>query len=212
VLIDAGPDFRMQALNNHITSIQGVLITHAHYDHTGGIDDLRVFNHINRGAIPCLVSEATYCDLKKRFDYILADRKPEKQFITSFDMQVLPSDRGSLQFLGHTLRYLSYQQLGMQVNGYCFGNMAYISDIREYPETIFEDLQGIEVLIISALRLTPSPAHFSVDEAIAFARRVGAEQTWITHIAHELDHDKTNALLPPDVRLAYDGLVIDFKA
>lgn len=105
---------------------------------------------------------------------------------------------------------MTYIQANMPVNGICIGNLAFISDIREYPETIFKDLKGTEVLVLSALRHDPSAMHFSINEAVEFSKKVGAKQTWLTHIAHEVDHEKVNAQLPSTVQLAYDGLTIEF--
>jgi phosphoribosyl 1,2-cyclic phosphate phosphodiesterase len=127
-------------------------------------------------------------------------------------MQPLVGVEGTTRFVGLNLTYFSFFQLGMRVDGFRFGDLAYVSDIKTYPETIFNALEGVRTLIVSALRFQPSPMHFSVDEAIEFASRVGAEQTWFMHIAHELDHDIGNAYLPKGINLAYDGLQIDFKA
>lgn len=98
----------------------------------------------------------------------------------------------------------------MKVNGLRIGNFAYVSDIKEYDEKIFEDLKGVETLVLSALRFTPSWMHLTVDEAIEFSKKVNPKITYLTHIAHELDHEKTNAYLPPNIRMAYDGLLINF--
>lgn len=109
------------------------------------------------------------------------------------------------------MRYFTYEQAGMAVNGYRIGNLAYVSDIRNYPQTIFEDLKGVTHLIVSALRFAPSPLHLSVDEAIDFGNRAGAKHTWLTHIAHEIDHAKAEEYLPPNFRIAYDGLEIPLE-
>src|SRR5690606_20478948 len=97
------------------------------------------------------------------------------------------------------------------VNGLRIGNMAYITDIKDFPPTMFQFLEGVEILILSALRYTPSPLHLTVDEAVDFARQVNAKHTWLTHIAHELDYEKTNAYLPENISLSYDGLELPFS-
>lgn len=211
ILIDCGPDFRLQMLNHHIKHIDGVIFTHAHYDHTGGFDDLRIINARSKKIIPCLLSEATAIELKMRFPYIFDINEPLATITTKASLEYLTSTRGYVEFLGIPLRYMTYEQGGMLVNGFRFGNFAYISDIRHYPETIFEDLQGIETLVISCLRYEPSVLHFNVEEAVGFSKKVGASQAWFTHIAHELDHELTNSRLPPNYQLAYDGLEIDFE-
>jgi phosphoribosyl 1,2-cyclic phosphate phosphodiesterase len=208
-LIDAGPDFRTQMLRQEVKTIDGVLFTHPHHDHTSGVDELRIFYIWNQHPLPTLLSEVTEEDIRRRYPYMF---KEEGEHLTSkLDFQILKNDRGMVDFVGVPIRYLTYYQGKMPVNGFCFGNLAYISDIRQYPDTIFGDLRGIQTLVVSALRFAPSPLHFSVDEAVEFAKRVGAKQAWFTHIAHDLDHEKTNAYLPSNMRLAYDGLEIDFE-
>jgi phosphoribosyl 1,2-cyclic phosphate phosphodiesterase len=97
----------------------------------------------------------------------------------------------------------------MKVQGFRFGSFAYVTDIKTYTDQIFEDLKGVETLVLSALRFTPSPMHFSIDDAIDFVSKVSPTRAYLTHIAHELDHEKTNAYLPPNMKLAYDGLKLN---
>lgn len=208
ILIDCGPDFREQALRYGIDHLDGVVITHAHHDHTSSIDELRVFYMRSGQPIPCLASRETSEDLKKRFDYIFSNRK-KNVLVPKVDLVELQEERGEVVFEGLRFKYFTYEQVKMKVNGFRTGNFAYVTDIHDYPESIFEDLQGVENLVLSALRFTPSHIHFTVDEAVDFAHKVGAKQTWLTHIAHELQHEHTNAYLPPDVRMGYDGLEIE---
>lgn len=211
ILLDCGPDFRRQMLEHHIKHIDGLIFTHAHYDHTGGFDEIRVLNARSKTPLPCLLSEATAEELKTRFPYIFENDPSSITLTTKVSLQYLGSTRGHVEFLSVPIHYMTYEQGGMLVNGFRFGNFAYISDIRHYPETIFEDLKGVETLVISCLRHQPSALHFNVEEAIAFSEKVGANQAWFTHIAHELDHEYTNSKLPPNYQLAYDGLEIDFE-
>lgn len=208
-LIDCGPDFRMQALKYHIEHLDGLLLTHAHHDHTAGIDELRAYHLYSKKALPCLLSQETADDLLKRYYYIFVKKNPEA-LTPQLTLQILETEKGEVLFQELSVQYVSYKQGGMKVNGFRFGNFAYISDIRDYSENLFESLLGVEILVLSALRLDPSPFHFGLDEAIQFARRVGAEHTWLTHIAHDLDHETSNAYLPPNVRMAYDGLKLTF--
>ncbi len=211
ILIDCGQDFRYQALHHKIDRLDGVILTHSHHDHTAGVDDLRVYQIWSGVPLPCLVSKETEQDLRIRYHYIFKLTDHPEKLIAKIDLRVLEGERGQVDFAGLPLRYFTYKQTGMKVTGIRMGNAAYVSDIKEYPETIFEDLKGIEILIISALRFTPSHIHFTVDEAVEFSQKVGAKETWLTHIAHDLDHDKTNAYLPPNVRMAYDTLEIPFE-
>lgn len=210
-ILDPGPDFRLQALSHNIRRLDGVLITHAHQDHIGGLDELRIFCIRNKKPLPALMSKETFSELKTRFGYIFQKDLPEGQFVTQLDVLALEKERGSIHFEGYRIDYMSFEQAKMKVNGFRMGDLAYLSDIKDYPETIFDDLKGVKHLIISALRFTPSPLHFTVDDAIDFARKVNAPHTWLTHISHELEHEKTNAYLPENVRLAYDGLEISFQ-
>jgi phosphoribosyl 1,2-cyclic phosphate phosphodiesterase len=103
---------------------------------------------------------------------------------------------------------MTFEQGGMKVTGFRLGSFAYVMDLKHFTPEIYEALKGVEVLVMSALRYRPSPAHLSMDEAVAFASKIGAKQTWFSHIAHELDHATTNQQLPAGVKLAYDGLEI----
>lgn len=211
ILIDAGPDLRTQALTHKINTLDGLILTHAHHDHIAGVDDLRAYLHNNQKPIELVLSGPTWEELRSRFFYFFTPERLSHSLIPEFNIKILPKDRGMIDFLALPLKYFTFIQAGMEVNGIRLGNMAYVSDIYNYPESIFEDLEGIEILIISALRFTPSKMHLSVDEALAFSRKVKAKKTWFTHISHDLDHQRTNAYLPEDVRLAYDGLEIDFQ-
>jgi phosphoribosyl 1,2-cyclic phosphate phosphodiesterase len=211
-IIDVGPDFRSQALNFGISRLNGVILTHSHFDHIAGIEDLRSFSFFQKGKIPCLLSKDTLEEVKQRYHYMMTSQEDYGSILhAQLDFKLIESDHGEIDFQGLKVRYVSYFQSGMKVNGYILGNLAYISDIREYSEEVTRSLRGIEILILGALRYTTSRGHFTVDEAIAFAREVGAKRTYLTHIGHELDHEMTNEKLPSDIRLAYDGLEIDFQ-
>jgi phosphoribosyl 1,2-cyclic phosphate phosphodiesterase len=212
IAIDTSQDFRQQALTHKINHLDGVLYTHAHHDHTAGIDDLRPYHMFYKRSIPCLASAATAKDIMARYSYMFEIQPAETHLEPRVELQILPErDRGDAEFLGIPIKFFTYSQLSMPVTGYRIGNMAFVTDIRDYPSTIFEDLQGLDVLVLSALRFTPSHMHLSIDEAVDFASRTGARHTWLTHLAHELDYDKTNSYLPPNVRLAYDGLEIKLE-
>lgn len=208
-LIDIGPDFRMQALRIGLSRLDGLILTHAHHDHTAGLDDLRPITYRRETPLPVLLSHETAEDVKIRFYYLLNanEENPNRRF----EFHYLPSLEGEVMFENLFIRYMSYTQGGMTVNGFRFGNLAYISDIRHYQPTIFNHLEGVKKLVVSALRYTPSKLHFTIDEAIDFAKRVNAEQVWITHVSHELEHHQTNAYLPSHMQLAYDGCEIEFE-
>lgn len=209
-LIDSGPDFRVQALKHKIDQIDGLLLTHTHYDHIGGIDDLRIFYVRSRKAIPCLLSKESYEELKKRYYYFFQSKKDEASLTAQLDFQILPNHLGETEFAGIRVGYCTFFQGEMQVTGFRIGDFAYVSDIRHYEDSIFSALKGVRHLVLSSLKPAGSVFHFSFDEVIEFGKRVGAQHTWITHLGHFTDHEEGNALLPPEVRLAYDGLELEF--
>ncbi len=209
ILIDCGPDFREQALKNEIDSLDGVIITHAHNDHIAGIDELRAYLLSRNTPMPCLMSSKTSDDLHLRFDYIFLPKDHKERLIPKISPVIFPGSEGKIDFLGLEIRYFTYLQAGMAVIGLRIGNFAYLTDIKDYTDSIFPFLEGVETLVVSALRYAPSHLHFCVEEAVQFSKKTSAKETWLTHISHELSHDGINASLPPTIRPAYDGLKID---
>lgn len=212
-LIDSGPDFRFQALKYDVKDLDGVILTHAHHDHTAGLDELRIFTLRSGQPLPCIMSEETLRELKIRFYYIFDSRYTQDgvKLTTDLSINCLKKNSGDVVFEGMKFSYIAYYQGGMKVNGFRFGDLAYVTDIKDYHPEIISSLKGVKTLVISALRFTSSHLHFTVDEAVEFAKKVGAQNTWFTHIAHELDHECTNAYLPESIRLSYDGLELKFK-
>lgn len=211
LLIDAGPDMRKQALEYNIRSLDGLLITHSHFDHVGGLEELRIYNCMQQKPIPCLLSDASFSAIQKQFYYLFEPKNPSMNFTSQFDFHPQQDERGHLLFCGVQVRYFSYRHAGIKVLGYRFGDLAYITDIKEYPETLFEELQGVSTLVLSALRFGKSALQFSVDEACDFANKVGAKTTYLMHMSHEVEYHHIQTLLPDTIRPAYDGLEIEFE-
>lgn len=211
ILIDAGPDFRAQAITYKIDALDGVLFTHTHYDHIAGLDELRIYYIRSKQNLPVLLSESSLTEIKRRYYYLFEQKSDEKSLSAQLDFTTLKGKRGKVSFLGIPFSYMSYSQGGMEVTGFRWGDLAYVTDIYSYEETIFEDLKGVKTLIVSAVANRPSPVHFSIEQAVEFAQKVGAEKTWFVHMCHLLDHEKTNELLPSGIALAYDGLTVEFK-
>ncbi|MCP5506674.1 MAG: MBL fold metallo-hydrolase [Chlamydiales bacterium] len=205
-LIDIGPDYRTQALTYGIDTLDGLLLTHTHYDHIAGLDELRIYTFVQKRPIPCLLSRETLEELKIRYHYFLPPLECDDVHATKLKFQVLEGDQGKTDFEGLPVTYISYDQLGMKVNGFSFGSFAYVTDILNYKEGVFEALQGIETLIISGRRWEQSKAHLSLEDAIKFSKKTGAKKTYFTHISHEIEHEETNQNLPEGFSLAYDGL------
>lgn len=207
-LVDAGPDFRQQALKFGVDRLDGILLTHTHFDHVAGLDDLRVYYFFHHKKLPCLLSKNSYEDLKQRFPYFFQTSEDHVIGRSRFQFQLQKSDFGIEEFEGRSFQLMSYEQGGMKVTGFRLGTFAYVVDLKVFTSQIFESLKGVETLVMSALRYRPSPAHLTLDEAVEFARKVGAKKTWFSHISHEIDHEETNRNLPPDCQLAFDGLEI----
>lgn len=208
IVIDAGPDFRIQALHTKIEHLDGVIFTHSHQDHSGGIDDLRVYSFRNKAPLPCLVSRETAKDLELRYFFMFKTQVNEPTKTQRLHLEVLEGKKGNRKFLGIPIRYFSYEQIGMQVLGIRIGSFAYVTDIKYYGDEIIRELQGVQTLVISALRFTESHMHLTIDEAITFIQRCKAEQGFLTHLSHEVDYEKVNVYLPTSIKLAYDGLKI----
>jgi len=205
-LIDVGPDYRTQALKFGIDRLDGLLLTHTHYDHIAGLDELRIYTFRQKKPVPCLLSRETLEELKIRYHYFMPPLVSDDVHATKLKFSLLEGEEGETTFEGLSLHYFSYRQLGMKVNGFRFNDLAYVTDIMEYDEAVFEPLKGIETLIISGRRWEKSRAHLSLDEAIAFGKKTGAKKTYFTHISHEIEHEKTGKELPEGFALAYDGL------
>ena len=205
-LIDIGPDYRTQALKHGIDTLDGLLLTHTHYDHIAGLDELRIYTFVQKKPIPCLLSRETLEELKIRYHYFLPPFEADEVHATKLKFQILDGDQGSTNFEGLPVTYISYDQLGMKVNGFRLGLLAYVTDILDFEEEVFDSLKGIEILVISGRRWEKSKAHLSLDDAIKFSKKTGAKKTYFTHISHEIDHEETNGTLPEGFSLSYDGL------
>jgi phosphoribosyl 1,2-cyclic phosphate phosphodiesterase len=205
-LFDIGPDFRLQALKYGIEEINGVILTHSHYDHIGGLDELRIFYFRKQLPLPFLVSAETFEEIKLRYHYMMPSVQKQRAYPVQFDFQVLQEDQGFFEFENLPLSYFSYEQKGMKVTGVRIKDFAYVVDILTYPTTIFQSLKGVKTLVIDGTAWERTAAHLGITEIIEFAKKVGCKRTYLTHIAHEIDHEKVQTELPDGVQLAYDGL------
>ncbi len=202
LLIDAAPELRIQCLRSEIRRIDAVLLTHHHADHIAGLDDVRQFNSFREGRIPCYAAPGTLEIARRMFDYAFVD---DPDYPSSKpDLALKPID-GPFELGGETFVPIRLYHGQLAILGFRAGGFAYCTDCSQIPPESFRLLEGLDVLVLDALRRTPHPTHFNLEQAIEAARRIGARETYFTHIAHELKHAETNAELPDGMELAFDG-------
>jgi len=205
LLIDCGTDFRTQAMANGIEDVDFVLLTHTHADHVNGLDDLRAFNMVHQHAISLYGEQETLDEIRRRFAYCFRPAPPGGG-IPEFNLHPITT---SVETNGITAKTVRVFHGDLPIIGFRFEKFAYLTDVSSIPEPSFELLGGLDVLITSALRRRPHPTHMSLAEAVGVAERVGAKQTWFTHMCHDLEHEVTNASLPANIQLAHDGLTFE---
>jgi len=206
-LIDTTPDLRQQLLRDPIPRLDFILFTHSHSDHLMGLDDIRPFNFRQREPIAAFANPHTAKSIKRVFSYIWNDSqigggKPQLN---------LCEVNGPFQYLGIDIIPIPVRHGDWTILGYRIGPFAYITDTNGIPDTSMELLKGIEVLALDALRPAPKhPTHFTIDEAIEVAGRIGAAKTYLIHLTHDVEHDMVQSTLPTSFHLAWDGLSLEF--
>jgi phosphoribosyl 1,2-cyclic phosphate phosphodiesterase len=213
VLVDTTPDLRQQALRHNLNKVDAVLYTHSHADHILGLDEVRRYNHMTRAALPLYGDAATLADIRRTFRYVFepdseargAGQTKKGGGVPRLHLNTIvgPFCLGRTEI--HPLRVLHG---GRPVMAFRIGGFAYVTDCNEIPDETMAQLEGLEVLVLDALRRKRHPTHFSIDEAVGVAQRLGAGQTLFTHCCHDLGHAETCVSLPAGMALAYDGLQI----
>ncbi len=204
ILIDTSQELRLQSIACGIDRVDAVLYTHFHADHVAGLDDLRRFNWLQRCTLPVYAEAETAAVLKQMFGYAFTHDPTYPSAAPKLSLNVI--DESPLELFGRTIIPIRLFHGPLPIFGYRVGNVAYCTDCNLIPDESMAKLEGLDVLILDALRHTPHPTHFTLAQAVEAAKKIGAKQTYFTHIAHELKHAETNADLPDGMALAHDGL------
>lgn len=208
--IDAGPDFRAQALRYGVEAVDALLVTHEHFDHVTGLDDLRPLFFRNRAPIPVFALPRTAGALREMFRYIFDRTYPGASLLDLSPVEgpfVVESRAGTgaaVEAVPVRAPHGDFETLGVRI-----GPFAYLTDVGDVPGAALEALDGVEVLVLDGLRPEPHPTHLTFAEAAEVAAAVGARETWLVHVTHAVTHAEADAALPAGVRLAYDGLVLE---
>jgi len=208
VLIDTTPDFREQALRENITHLDAVLYTHTHADHILGIDDLRPLTFRHRPGKMPLYATPGNCDfLRNMFRYIF---EADYKFGGLPLVELIPIE-GPFELFGARIEPVTVIHGETPILGFRFGAAAYFTDHSAVPSESLDKMRDLDILFLDALRHHPHPTHSTVEQSLAIAAEVKPKRTFFTHICHDLPHEETNAKLPPEVRLSYDGMQLEFE-
>ena len=205
ILIDAGPDFRQQMLREGIAHLDAILLTHNHKDHTGGLDDIRAFNYIEKKPTEIYCEKYVEDSLRMEYSYAFAEKKyPGAPEWNVHNIDEKPFSIGNCEII--PIRGRHYK---LPVLGFRFGDIAYCTDMNHIPEEEFKKLEGLEHFVINCVRCGKHISHFSLEEAVAVAQKVGARHSWLTHLSHQLPcYQKLLSELPEGILPAYDGLIL----
>jgi phosphoribosyl 1,2-cyclic phosphate phosphodiesterase len=205
LVVDTGPDFRQQVLRLRLRQLDAVLFTHEHKDHTAGLDEVRAYNFRSGQDMPIYARPTVLAQLKREFAYIFAEHKyPGVPHVRTTEITNVPFD-----VLGIPVMPIEVMHHKLPVYGFRIGDFTYLTDLNYISEEELEKVYGTKVLVLDALQRMPHISHFTLDQAVALAQRIGAEKTYFTHISHKLGlHRDVERELPPSIRLGYDGLRI----
>ena len=206
ILVDAGPDFRYQMLRAGVSSLDAILLTHNHKDHTGGLDDIRAFNYLEKKATQIYCEKYVEESLRKEYSYAFEEiRYPGAP---EWDVHII--DDKPFTVNGVEIIPIRGRHFKLPVLGYRFGNIAYCTDMNHIPDEEYEKLQNLDHFIINCVRRGRHISHYSLEQAIEVAHKVGAKHSWLTHLSHQLPcYEDLKKELPEGILPAFDGLVLD---
>ena len=207
VMIDTGPDFRAQVLRFGITRLDAVLYTHAHADHILGLDDVRPFNYFQKSTIPLYATEDTFAIIRRVFAYAFEEGESSRPRLDLHTMDGAPFPLFGRMFTPVRLEHGKGTTFGFRT-----GKLAYLTDHSAVPKESKGLLEGLDVLFVDALRRRAHPTHTTLEDAVKLVDELRPKRAFLTHMCHDLGHAATEAELPPHIRLAYDGLVLDVEA
>ncbi len=207
VVIDTTPDFREQAIRAGIRNLDAVLYTHAHADHILGLDDIRPLTFWQEGKIMLYAHPPVAGRLRHIFDYIF---QGDYRYGGKAELQ-LEEMHGPLQLFGACFKPVPVMHGAEEIHGFRFGDVAYVTDFSEISPPSMDALRGLEVLFLDALRRRPHPTHSTLENSVRLVEELRPQRAYFTHISHDLGHEETNRSLPAHIRLAHDGLQLDFE-
>jgi phosphoribosyl 1,2-cyclic phosphate phosphodiesterase len=208
ILVDTTPDLRQQALAHGVSRLDAVLFTHSHADHILGLDEIRRFNFMQGGAIPCYATAEVWESIRRTFYYVFDGIPRQGGGIPMVEPHEIA---GPFDVAGVHVVPVPLLHGRMPILGFRFGDLAYLTDCSAIPDESWPLVAGVETLIIDALRDKKHSTHFTVQEALEAVARIAPARAYLTHMSHDLGHAETNARLPRGVELAYDGLSLDAR-